>query len=46
MDIDWLTKSGVMIISMIKYLQKIIEEFPEDIKSTRAFPAGDHLFEV
>ena len=46
MDIDWLTKPGVMIVSMIKYLQKIIEEFPEDIKSTRASPAGDHLFEV
>ena len=29
MDIDWLTKPGVMIVSMVKYLQKIIEEFPE-----------------
>ena len=29
MDIDWLTKSVVMNVSMIKYLQKIIEEFPE-----------------
>ena len=46
MDIDWLTKPGVMIISMIKYLQKIIEEFPEVIKLTRSSPAGDHLFEV
>ena len=46
MDIDWLTKPGVMIVSMIKYLQKVIDEFPEDIKSTRASPAGDHLFEV
>ena len=46
MDIDWLTKPGVMIISMIKYLQKIIEEFPEVIKSTSPSPAGDHLFEV
>ena len=46
MDIDWLTKPGVMIISMIKYLQKIIEEFPEVIKSTRSSPAGDHLLEV
>ena len=46
MDIDWLTQPGVMIISMINYLQKIIEEFPEVIKSTRSSPAGDHLFEV
>ena len=34
-----------MIVLMIKYLQKVIDEFPEDIKSTRANPAGDHLFE-
>ena len=46
MDIDWLTKPGVMIVSMIKYLQKIIEEFPEVIKSTSPSPADDHLFEV
>ena len=46
MDIDWLTKPGVMIVSMIKYLQKVIDEFPDDIKSTRASPTGDHLFEV
>ena len=43
MDIDWLTKPGVMIISMIRYLQKIIDEFPEAIKSTSPSPAGDHL---
>ena len=46
MDIEWLTKPSVMIVSMIKYLQKIIEEFPEMIKSTSPSPAGDHLFEV
>ena len=46
MEIDWLTKPGVMIVSMIKYLQNIIEEFPEAIKSTSPSPAGDHLFDV
>ena len=46
MDIDWLTKPGFMIVSMVKYLQKIVEEFPEVIKSTSPSPAGDHLFEV
>ena len=35
-----------MLVSMIKYLKKVIEEFPEDIKSTRASPAGNHLFEA
>ena len=46
MDIDWLSDPGTMLVSMIKYLKKVIEEFPEDIKSTRASPAGNHLFEV
>ena len=35
-----------MIVSMIKYLQKITEEFPEVIKSTSPSRAGGHLFEV
>ena len=45
MDIDWLTKPGVMIVSMVKYLQKIIEELPEAIKSAIPSPAGyiNHL---
>ena len=46
MYIDWLTKPGVMIVSIIKYLQKIIEEFPEVINSASPSPAGDHLFDV
>ena len=46
MEIDWLTKPGVMIVSMIRYLQKIIEEYPEVIKSNSPSPAGDHLFDV
>ena len=35
-----------MIISMIKYLQKIIEEFPEALRGTKASPARDNLFDV
>ena len=46
MDIDWLANPGSMIVSMIKYLQKIIEEFPEVIKSASPSPEGDHLFDV
>ena len=29
MDMDWETGSGTMIVSMIKYSYKVIEEFPE-----------------
>ena len=46
MYIDWLTKPGVMIVSMVKYLQKIIEEFPELIKSDSPSSAGDQFFDV
>eukprot|EP00957_Ditylum_brightwellii_P111993 8540666-Ditylum_brightwellii.AAC.1 len=31
---------------MIKYIKKIHEEFPEEIKSVPATPAAEHLFEV
>ena len=31
---------------MIKYLQKIIEEFPETLRGTKALPARDNLFQI
>ena len=34
---DFGTDPGTMIISMIKYLQKIIEEFPETLRGTKAW---------
>ena len=46
MDIDWAAVPGTMIVSMIKYLSKVIEEFPEIITGTKASPAGDHPFQV
>ena len=46
MDIDWATVPGIMIVSMSKYLSKVLEEFPEIIKGTRSSRAGDHLFQI
>ena len=46
MEMDFGTDPGTMIISMIKYLQKIIEEFPETLRGTKASPARDNLFEI
>ena len=46
MDLDFESKPGVLIMSMIKYLQKIIEEWPEQLTSTKVTPASDHLFTV
>ena len=36
----------VLKIRMIKYIKKIQEDFPEEIKSSAATPAAEHLFDV
>ena len=46
MDINWVTELGAMILSMIKYLYKVIKEFPGVIKGTNLSLAGDHPFSV
>ena len=46
MELDFETCPGTMIVSMIKYLQKIIQEFPEILKATTACPATDNLFTI
>ena len=35
-----------MIVSMVKYLQKVIDNFLEVIRSTAVTPASEHLFQV
>ena len=40
------SSNKVLKIGMIKYLKKILEEFPEEIKSAAATPAAEHLFDV
>ena len=35
-----------MIISMIKYTQKIIDKFPEVLRCIKVCPVGDNLFRV
>ena len=46
MEIYFGTCPGTLIISMIKYLQKLIDEFPEVLRGTQACPAGDNLFKI
>ena len=46
MELDFGTDPGTMIISMIKYLQTILGEFLEVLRSTKACPARDHLFKI
>ena len=45
MDLDYSTKGGVKI-GMIKYLEKMEDEFPEPILGTAKSPAGEHLFQI
>ena len=45
MDLDY-SKKGVLQVSMIKYLKKIFDNFPELITNTAASPAGEKLFKV
>ena len=45
MYLDYSTKGGVKI-GMIKYLQKVEDEFPEPIIGMAKSPAGEHLFQV
>ena len=40
------TSPCTLIISMINYLQKIIDDFPEVLRGTKDFPAGDNLFKI
>ena len=46
MELDFGTYTGSMIISMIKYLQKIMDKWPEVLGGTKACPATDNLFKV
>ena len=46
MELDFGTCPGTIIISMINYLQEIIDEFPEVLSDTKACPAGDNLFNI
>ena len=46
MDINWASVPVTMIVSMIKYMHKVIEELPEVLRGTKASPDGYHLFIV
>ena len=45
MDLDF-SCAKTLKIGMIKYIKKIHKDFPEEIKSSAATPAAEHLFTV
>ena len=46
MDIDFESAPGTLIISTIKYLSQMIEEWPEELQGYKVNPHGDHLFDT
>ena len=46
MDLDFESQPETMIISMIKYLDAMLEEWPEELKGYTPNPHQDHLFEI
>jgi hypothetical protein len=45
MDLDY-SEKGVVKLSMIKQLEKVFADFPEDIGKPASTPASDHLFKI
>ena len=45
MDLDY-SEKGVVKMSMIKQLEKVFADFPEDIGKPASTPASDHLFKI
>ena len=45
MDVD-LTQDGKVIISMIKYIEDMLNELPKDMQGISRTPAANHLFNV
>jgi len=45
MDLDY-TEKGVLSVSMLPYIDNILEKFPEIIQNTSPTPAAEHLFKV
>jgi hypothetical protein len=45
MDLDY-SEKGVVKLSMIKQLEKVFADFPEDVGKASSTPASDHLFQV
>ena len=46
MEIDFGTDLGTILLSITKYLQKIIAEFPEILRGAKTPPARDNLVET
>ena len=46
MYLDYGSSPGVLIVSMIKYLTKVLEEWPEELRGSKINPHSDNLFAI
>ena len=46
MDLDYGSEPGALIVSMIKYLTKVLEEWPEELRGSKINPHSDFLFNI
>ena len=46
MDLDCGSSLRVLIVSMITYLTKVLEEWPEELRGSKINPHSDHLFTI
>ena len=46
MDINYGLMPGVLITSMIKYLTKVLKEWPEELRGSKINPHSDFLFNI
>ena len=45
MNLDY-SETGVVKVLMMKYPQKVLVEFPEELRGTSSTPETDHTFQV
>ena len=46
MDLDYGLSPGVLIVSIIKYLTKVLEEWLEELRGSKINPHSDNLFTI
>ena len=46
MDLDYGSEPGALIVSMIKYLTKVLEEWPEELRGSKINLHSDFLFDI
>ena len=46
MDLDYGSLRGVLTVSMIEYLTKVLKEWSEELRGSKINPYSDHLYTI